>query len=61
MEMKRRFLILGIVLVGTALGLWWRYSAAPTHAAVIFDKGSHTFRNDIYDLYKANRDAMPLL
>ena len=32
---------------------------APTHAAVIFDKGSHTFRNDIYDLYKANRDAMP--
>lgn len=32
---------------------------APTHAAVIFDKGSHTFRNDLYDLYKANRDAMP--
>jgi len=32
---------------------------APTHAAVIFDKGSHTFRNDIYDQYKANRDAMP--
>jgi len=32
---------------------------APTHAAVVFDKGSHTFRNDIYDLYKANRDAMP--
>ncbi|SFD86889.1 DNA polymerase I [Sulfitobacter brevis] len=32
---------------------------APTHAAVIFDKGSHTFRNDMYDLYKANRDAMP--
>jgi DNA polymerase-1 len=26
---------------------------------VIFDKGSHTFRNDIYDQYKANRDAMP--
>jgi DNA polymerase I len=34
-------------------------SDAPTHAAVVFDKGSHTFRNDIYDLYKANRDAMP--
>jgi DNA polymerase-1 len=27
--------------------------------AVIFDKGSHTFRNDLYDLYKANRDEMP--
>ncbi|HID67283.1 MAG TPA: DNA polymerase I, partial [Roseibacterium sp.] len=34
-------------------------SDAPTHAAVIFDKGSHTFRNDLYDQYKANRDAMP--
>src|SRR6056297_2309798 len=32
---------------------------APTHVAVIFDKGSHTFRNDLYDAYKANRDAMP--
>src|SRR6056297_3221667 len=32
---------------------------APTHVAVIFDKGSHTFRNDMYDLYKANRDEMP--
>ncbi len=32
---------------------------APTHAAVIFDKGSHTFRNDMYDQYKANRDEMP--
>jgi DNA polymerase-1 len=32
---------------------------APTHVAVIFDKGSHTFRNDIYDQYKANRDEMP--
>ena len=32
---------------------------APTHVAVIFDKGSHTFRNDLYDQYKANRDAMP--
>ncbi|MEE3069884.1 MAG: DNA polymerase I [Pseudomonadota bacterium] len=31
----------------------------PTHLAVIFDKGSHTFRNDMYDLYKANREAMP--
>ncbi|MCC1491000.1 DNA polymerase I [Cognatishimia sp. F0-27] len=32
---------------------------APTHIAVIFDKGSHTFRNEMYDLYKANRDEMP--
>ncbi len=32
---------------------------APTHAAVIFDKGSHTFRNELYDQYKANRDEMP--
>ena len=32
---------------------------APTHAAVVFDKGSHTFRNELYDQYKANRDEMP--
>lgn len=32
---------------------------AATHVAVIFDKGSHTFRNDMYDLYKANRSEMP--
>ncbi|MEM6577772.1 MAG: DNA polymerase I [Pseudomonadota bacterium] len=32
---------------------------APTHLAVIFDKGSHTFRNDLYSEYKANRDEMP--
>ncbi|WP_076444282.1 DNA polymerase I [Roseivivax lentus] len=31
----------------------------PTHIAVIFDKGSHTFRNELYDQYKANRDEMP--
>ena len=30
-----------------------------THIAVIFDKGSHTFRNEMYDQYKANREAMP--
>ena len=30
-----------------------------THLAVIFDKGSHTFRNDLYDAYKANREEMP--
>ena len=32
---------------------------APTHMAVVFDKGSHTFRNDLYNLYKANREEMP--
>ncbi|MEO1733373.1 MAG: DNA polymerase I [Pseudomonadota bacterium] len=32
---------------------------APTHVAVIFDKGSHTFRNELYDQYKANREEMP--
>ena len=32
---------------------------APTHIAVVFDKGSHTFRNDLFDQYKANRDEMP--
>ncbi|MDE0209605.1 MAG: DNA polymerase I, partial [Boseongicola sp.] len=32
---------------------------APTHMAVVFDKGSHTFRNDLYKLYKANREEMP--
>ncbi|WP_298913116.1 DNA polymerase I [uncultured Algimonas sp.] len=31
----------------------------PTHFAVVFDKGSHTFRNDIYDAYKANRGEPP--
>ncbi|MDJ0820184.1 MAG: DNA polymerase I [Paracoccaceae bacterium] len=30
-----------------------------THVAVVFDKGSHTFRNDLFDQYKANREAMP--
>jgi DNA polymerase I len=31
----------------------------PTHFAVIFDSKGKTFRNDIYDAYKANRDAPP--
>ncbi len=26
---------------------------------VVFDKGSHSFRNDMYDQYKANRDEPP--
>jgi len=32
---------------------------APTHAAVVFDHSGHTFRNDLYDAYKANREEMP--
>ena len=32
---------------------------APTHVAVIFDHSGKTFRNDMYDLYKANRSATP--
>ncbi len=32
---------------------------APTHIAVIFDAGAKTFRNDIYDKYKANRPPPP--
>ena len=31
----------------------------PTHFAVIFDKGSYTFRNDIFPDYKANRSETP--
>lgn len=32
---------------------------APTHLAVIFDASGHTFRNDLYPDYKANREEMP--
>ena len=32
---------------------------APTHLAVIFDAGEKTFRNAIYDQYKANRPPPP--
>ncbi|WGH80120.1 DNA polymerase I [Jannaschia ovalis] len=32
---------------------------AATHIAVIFDKGSHTFRNDIYPDYKGHRPELP--
>jgi DNA polymerase-1 len=31
----------------------------PSHFAVIFDYSSKTFRNELYDLYKANRSAPP--
>ncbi len=32
---------------------------APSHIAVIFDAGSHTFRNELYDQYKAHRPPPP--
>ncbi|MCE2578882.1 DNA polymerase I [Gluconacetobacter entanii] len=32
---------------------------AGTHLAVIFDAGRHTFRNDLYDQYKAHRPEPP--
>jgi len=31
----------------------------PSHVAVIFDHSGVSFRNDLYDQYKANRDAPP--
>ncbi|HSJ38721.1 MAG TPA: 5'-3' exonuclease H3TH domain-containing protein [Planococcus sp. (in: firmicutes)] len=31
----------------------------PTHMAVCWDMGSHTFRTDLFDGYKANRPAPP--
>ena len=36
-----------------------RSSGAATHIAVIFDHSSKTFRNEIYDQYKANRPPLP--
>lgn len=33
--------------------------AKPSHLVVIFDYSGHTFRNEIYSDYKANRDAPP--
>ena len=32
----------------------------PTHLAVCWDMGAHTFRNDLFDGYKANRPAPPV-
>ena len=36
-----------------------KVSEAPTHVAVIFDAGRETFRNKIYDKYKAQRPPPP--
>jgi DNA polymerase-1 len=32
---------------------------APTHVAVVFDAPGKTFRDDLYEAYKANRPSMP--
>ena len=32
---------------------------APTHLAVIFDHSEKTFRNELYDQYKAHRPPPP--
>ena len=54
--------------VGAVAGfcnMLWKYVSderghdAPTHAAVIFDYSSKTFRNEIYNAYKANRPEPP--
>ncbi|MDO5657133.1 MAG: DNA polymerase I [Paracoccus sp. (in: a-proteobacteria)] len=54
--------------VGAVAGfcnMLWKYvqdangSGGPTHAAVIFDHSSKTFRNEIYPDYKANRPEPP--
>ncbi|ARJ69887.1 DNA polymerase I [Paracoccus contaminans] len=56
------------VPIGAVAGfsnMLWRYIEearghdAPTHAAVIFDHSSKTFRNEIYSDYKANRPEPP--
>ena len=54
--------------IGAVVGfcnMLWRYvedgagTDAPTHAAVIFDHSSKTFRNEIFPDYKANRPPPP--
>lgn len=35
------------------------HMGTPTHFAVVFDKSSYTFRNDLYADYKANRSDTP--
>ncbi len=43
--------------VNTLLTLLQRYN--PSHLVVAFDGRQKTFRHDMFDAYKANRDAMP--
>ncbi|UCG53318.1 MAG: DNA polymerase I [Candidatus Latescibacterota bacterium] len=43
--------------VKTVMNLVDKY--APSHLAVVFDSAEETFRNDIYEEYKANRPEMP--
>jgi DNA polymerase-1 len=54
--------------VGAVYGytaMLWKLAAeldkadGPTHLAVVLDKSSKTFRNDLYDQYKANRPPPP--
>lgn len=54
--------------VGAVYGyttMLWKLAAelhkadGPTHMAVILDKSEHTFRNDMYDQYKAHRPPAP--
>jgi DNA polymerase-1 len=60
---NRQGLNVGAVYGYTAM-LWKLANAldkaeGPTHLAVVLDKGSHTFRNDLYDKYKAQRPPAP--
>jgi len=60
---NRHGLNVGAVYGYTAM-LWKLANAlnkadGPTHLAVVLDKGSHTFRNDLYDKYKAQRPPAP--
>ncbi|MBX9796311.1 DNA polymerase I [Sphingomonas sp.] len=56
------------VPVGAVYGytaMLWKLAAdlnaadGPTHMAVVLDKSSHTFRNELYDQYKAHRPPPP--
>ena len=44
------------VLIGLAAG---DRIGGPTHMAVILDKSEQTFRNEMYDQYKAHRPPPP--
>jgi DNA polymerase-1 len=60
---NRQGLNVGAVYGYTAM-LWKLADAlhkadGPTHLAVVLDKGSHTFRNEMYDQYKAHRPPPP--